>query len=94
MLPSFDGVPDLCGIVDVGAYKLSNVPSPTNTTTTQQHAADAVKAVFHTLGQQYSIMITLMALWDSYTGFFLLFRETRDNMSQQGSTHSCNIHDR
>ena len=45
VLPSFDDAPDLCGIVDAGAYELASFVLPP-TPSTQQHTADAATAAF------------------------------------------------
>ena len=48
VLPFFGEYPTVCGIVDVGAYKLTAL-SPTNYHNTQQHPLDATKAAFLSL---------------------------------------------
>ena len=58
------------GIVDVGAYKLTFVRTPTNYYDTRQHTLDAAKLDIFDLWQLCSTLITLPAVWD---GVFLLF---------------------
>lgn len=69
-LPSMKCQP--CVALLMRALTAFAVHLPTNTTTPQQHAVDAAKGAFYTLGQQCSIMIALIAVWDSYSGFFFL----------------------
>ena len=49
----------------------------------QQYAVNAAKAAFFDLWQQCSLVITVLAVWDGFSSFFLMFCETRNAIKTQ-----------
>jgi len=70
VLPFLGECPTMCGIVDAGAYKLTAFVLPPATMSHSNTLATPQNRLFLCLGQQCSLTITLLAVWDSFLCFF------------------------